>query len=353
MGYQKMHSHAAHGNQYDGQYHQNTDDQQHDDGEDALDDPALYRQALVGHIVGIHVAESVEKRHDATGAENQAKDNTDREQAFVWLVHDAIDGIGNIVKRSRWDEEILDQHHYPLIKMRDRDVGNQGEEEKQQREKCHKEIEGHAGGTIDGTAFCEKLDEIANHIEQWELGSWEMHNLQKIVILFVPGTQRIIFSLDPCHNICKIKKKVTLQTKIHPMSEETISHEGVITKITDDTLEIKITALSACAACHAKSACTMSDQAEKILTVPRPEDQEFHLFQKVNVTMTVAQGNKAAVLAYLVPIVLLLAVLFICLGLGLGEGLSAIISIVALIPYYIVLYLRRDKIKRQFEYRIE
>ena len=137
------------------------------------------------------------------------------------------------------------------------------------------------------------------------------------------------------------------------MSEETISHEGVITKITDDTLEIKITALSACAACHAKSACTMSDQAEKILTVPRPEDQEFHLFQKVNVTMTVAQGNKAAVLAYLVPIVLLLAVLFICLGLGLGEGLSAIISIVALIPYYIVLYLRRDKIKRQFEYRIE
>ena len=137
------------------------------------------------------------------------------------------------------------------------------------------------------------------------------------------------------------------------MSEETISHEGVITKITDDTLEIKITALSACAACHAKSACTMSDQAEKILTVPRPEDQEFHLFQKVNVTMTVAQGNKAAVLAYLVPIVLLLAVLFICLGLGLGEGLSAIISIVALIPYYIVLYLRRNKIKRQFEYRIE
>ena len=137
------------------------------------------------------------------------------------------------------------------------------------------------------------------------------------------------------------------------MSEETISHEGVITKITDDSLEIKITAMSACAACHAKSACTMSDQAEKILTVPRPENQEFHLFQKVNVIMTVGQGNKAAVLAYLIPIVLLLAVLFVCLGLGLSEGLSALISIAALIPYYTVLYIRRDKIKRQFEYRIE
>ena len=137
------------------------------------------------------------------------------------------------------------------------------------------------------------------------------------------------------------------------MSEENISHEGVITKISDDILEIKIIAQSACAACHAKSACTMSDQAEKVLTVPRPKDKEFTLMQKVNVTMAVGQGNKAAVLAYLLPIVLLLAVLFTCLGLGLSEGLSALISIAALVPYYFVLYLRRDKLKKRFEYIVE
>ena len=137
------------------------------------------------------------------------------------------------------------------------------------------------------------------------------------------------------------------------MKEETISHEGVITKITDEEIEVKIVSLSACAACHAKSACTMSDQAEKLLTIPRPEGQEFHLFQKVNVIMSVGQGNRAAGLAYLIPIVLLLAVLFICLGLGLNEGVSALISIVALVPYYIVLYLQRDQLKKRFEYRIE
>ena len=136
-------------------------------------------------------------------------------------------------------------------------------------------------------------------------------------------------------------------------NEETISHEGIVTKITDDDLEIKILSQSACAACHAKSACGMGEQTEKTLTVPRPKGQEFHLMQKVNVKMGIAQGNKAAVLAYLVPILLLLAVLFVCLGLGLGEGWSALISIAALIPYYILLYLRRDKIKKQFEYIIE
>ena len=134
---------------------------------------------------------------------------------------------------------------------------------------------------------------------------------------------------------------------------ETISHEGVVTKITDDELEIKILAQSACAACHAKSACGMGEQAEKILTVPRPKDKDFELNQKVNVKMAIGQGNKAAVLAYLIPIVLLLAVLFVCLGLGMSEGWAALISIVALVPYYSVLYMRRDKLKKQFEYSIE
>ena len=134
---------------------------------------------------------------------------------------------------------------------------------------------------------------------------------------------------------------------------ETISHEGVVTKITDDELEIKILAQSACAACHAKSACGMGEQAEKILTVPRPKDRAFDLNQRVNVRMAIGQGNKAAILAYLIPIVLLLAVLFACLGFGLNEGLAALISIVALVPYYIVLYLSRDKLKEKFEYHIE
>ena len=134
---------------------------------------------------------------------------------------------------------------------------------------------------------------------------------------------------------------------------ETISHEGVVTKITDDELEIKILAQSACAVCHAKSACGMGEQAEKILTVPRPQGKDFTINQKVNVKMAIGQGNKAAVLAYLIPILLLLAVLFLCLGLHVDEWLAAILSIVALVPYYIVLYLCRDKLKQKFDYIVE
>ena len=136
-------------------------------------------------------------------------------------------------------------------------------------------------------------------------------------------------------------------------NEETISHEGVVTKITDDELKIKILAQSACAACHAKSACGMGEQAEKILTVPRPKGKDFAINQKVNVRMAIGQGNKAAVLAYLIPVALSLTAVFICLDLGLGEGLSALIGIGSMIPYYIILYLFRDKLKQKFDYIVE
>ena len=137
------------------------------------------------------------------------------------------------------------------------------------------------------------------------------------------------------------------------MSEETVSHEGVVTRITDDMLEIKILAQSACATCHARSACGMGEQAEKTLLVPRPKGRDFSLLQHVNVKMTVRQGNKAAVMAYLIPVLLLLAVLFTCLGFGLNEGLSALLGIVALVPYYWVLYLRKDRLQKRFEYLVE
>lgn len=137
------------------------------------------------------------------------------------------------------------------------------------------------------------------------------------------------------------------------MSNETISHEGIITEIGDDELKIKILSKSACAACHAKSACTMSDMAEKILTIPKPQNRDFQLMQRVNVSMKVSQGNKAAILGYLLPFALMMAVLFTLIGCGLGEGLSALCSLAALIPYYIMLYLRRDKLKKQFDYEIE
>ena len=160
VGHKEFQRHATQRNQQDGKQYQNSNDNQHEDGKDPLDNPSFYCQALVGHIVGIYVSESVEDSHDSAGAEHQAQEDTDGKQPVVGLVHDAIDGFGHIIKGSRRNEEVLDEHDHPFVKMGNRDVGNQGEEEQQQREERHKEVEGHTCRTVDGTTFGKQLDEI-------------------------------------------------------------------------------------------------------------------------------------------------------------------------------------------------
>ena len=134
--------------------------------------------------------------------------------------------------------------------------------------------------------------------------------------------------------------------------EHRISHEGIITKIDNDNIEVKILSKSACASCNIKSACNMSEMQEKIITIPTPKDKNLSIGQEVKVSMGLGQANKAVVFAYVIPLIILVAMIFILNGLKIEEGLNALISIGSLIPYYLILFLFRNRLKRRFEYEI-
>ena len=137
------------------------------------------------------------------------------------------------------------------------------------------------------------------------------------------------------------------------MPSNSVSHRGVVTKVTDGELEVRILSKSACAACHIKSACNIAEMQEKTVILPKPEDSDFKDGDEVEINMTVAQGNKAVLFAYLIPAVLVIAMIFILNAMNLGQGLNALISIGILVPYYFVVYLFRNKLKEKFQYRIE
>ena len=136
------------------------------------------------------------------------------------------------------------------------------------------------------------------------------------------------------------------------MAEERVSHQGKIVGITDESIEVQILSKSACAACHIKSACNIAEMQEKNITVPKPSDRQFTVGQDVEVSMTIRQGNKAVFYAYLIPAILIIAMIFILNAFHVEEGLNALISVGSLIPYYIVLFLCRKKLKGKFEYVI-
>ena len=67
---------------------------------------------------------------------------------------------------------------------------------------------------------------------------------------------------------------------------------------------------------------------------------------------SVRQGMRASVLAYVVPLVLMLAALFVGTNLA-GEGIGALAALLVLALYYGGLFLLRDKLRKTFEFRIE
>ena len=134
--------------------------------------------------------------------------------------------------------------------------------------------------------------------------------------------------------------------------ENRISHEGIVTKIDNENIEVKILSQSACAACNIKGACNMSEMKEKIITIPAPKDKNLSIGDNVIISMGLGQANRAVIFAYVIPVVILISMIFILSSLKMEEGINALISIGTLIPYYLILFLFKDKIKRKFEYEI-
>ena len=64
-------------------------------------------------------------------------------------------------------------------------------------------------------------------------------------------------------------------------------------------------------------------------------------------------GFYAVTLSSIVPLLLLVVTLVIILSITDNEVVSALSAIAVLIPYYILLYLLRDKIRKQMSFMIE
>lgn len=97
----------------------------------------------------------------------------------------------------------------------------------------------------------------------------------------------------------------------------------------------------------------MGESKEKTIVVPRPKDKSFEQGQHVTITMSVSQGNKAALIAYFFPFVVLVVTLLALLHFGVKDVYAALISIASLIPCYLVIYAFRGRLEKKFSYEVE
>ncbi len=134
-----------------------------------------------------------------------------------------------------------------------------------------------------------------------------------------------------------------------------IKHLGIVESIDGSHVRVKILQSSACSSCSVKGHCNISETKEKIIDIHDKESAECcSVGQEVMVCGTTSMGMKAVVLAFVLPFVVLLAALFVTMRVTDGdEATSALVSLCTLIPYYIVIYLLRNKISRTFSFTLE
>lgn len=134
---------------------------------------------------------------------------------------------------------------------------------------------------------------------------------------------------------------------------ENISHPGIIEKLTEDMVFVKIMAMSACSSCHAKGMCNVAEVEEKVVEVKREPSRDYKIGQLVTVSMKSSLGTYAVLLGYIIPFFLLIGVLIGVLFISGNEGLAGISGILILIPYYSGLYYYRKRLKNTFSFMIE
>lgn len=132
----------------------------------------------------------------------------------------------------------------------------------------------------------------------------------------------------------------------------TIDHSGVIKRIEGSQLFIQIVQQSACAECHAKGMCSTSDSKAKIIEVADLSGK-YKAGDTVTICGKTSTGLFAVLLAFVLPICTVVCIIILGNTFQWDEGLSALIGLFSLIPYYLILYLFRDRMKKKFVFSIK
>ena len=132
-----------------------------------------------------------------------------------------------------------------------------------------------------------------------------------------------------------------------------IKHSGVVENIVGDCVSVRIVQTSACAACKVASHCNAAESKEKLVDVRCANSAAYKKGQQVVVTASTEVAARALLLGFGLPFVVLVSVLFIVLQVSGNEALAALSGLAALLPYYVALYLCRNRIREQLSFAIE
>ena len=102
--------------------------------------------------------------------------------------------------------------------------------------------------------------------------------------------------------------------------------------IEEGCVKVRILQTSACAACKVSRHCNAAESKEKMVDVLDADASKFQVGQEVTVWVSPDVANKALLLGFGIPFLLLLGVLVAVLYLTNNEGVAALAAVGSLLP---------------------
>lgn len=132
-----------------------------------------------------------------------------------------------------------------------------------------------------------------------------------------------------------------------------IKHAGVVDGVEGECVRVRILQSSACSACKVAAHCNASETKEKIIDVMDADASHYQKGNQVMVVADTAVGFRASLYGYLLPLILMVVTLVGVLAATHSEGLAALSALGILIPYYVLLFLMRNKLRNRLSFTLE
>lgn len=148
-------------------------------------------------------------------------------------------------------------------------------------------------------------------------------------------------------------KKNSTFAKLINMSHQ-IKHSGVVESVEEGRIRIRILQTSACAGCKVAGHCHAAEAKEKMVDVYQvPSGHQLKLGMTVTVCASSQVAARALLLGFGIPFLLLVGVVFFMSMLKVEEAWAALAGLAAMIPYYIILYFLRGRLREKLTFTLE
>ncbi len=146
------------------------------------------------------------------------------------------------------------------------------------------------------------------------------------------------------------------------METKNIRHEGQVIKVekqakdvfgvTFQRVTVSFLSQGGCGSCKARGKCGMVESDRREVEVYASEREVYNVGDNVTLSVTMGMGRMAVILAYVIPLILLIILMVIGVVLNFAEWGVALMGLIGVALYYCVLYLNRDKIGKKINFTI-